>query len=268
MLPSRSSTAPGKERPPGCHQPRAACPRQERPVPVPEAPHEAGGHRGLFPALLPAGDPGPAPAPRPRHGPAPAALPGTGRGGTGETPARPARGQARSGPPRPSQAPPAAAAPQPGPPQPAPLSLPYVLSWLKLANSRWPLPASPLCPAKFMAGQPSPPPSGGGRTRKHLWKAAPLSRGPRGRPDPAASPPGPCLRGGRRSGAAPAPSRPPYGQRACARAAAGSGSCCEAKQGPARPAVDGSLETRLRSPALRVPAVPGLSAATAVPSRW
>lgn len=35
---------------------------------------------------------------------------------------------------------------------------PYVLSWLKLAKSRWPLPASPLCPAKFMAGQPSATP--------------------------------------------------------------------------------------------------------------
>lgn len=270
-FPRQEQKLAGRERAPRCCQhARAACPRGRS---------GSGELRGLTGA--PGAAPGPAPCgisgPAPCGTPAPLQPRGPGRlqrlshhgkGSTGETPAGPARL-------RTSQAAAATA------PQPAPLSPPYVLSWLKLAKSRWPLPASPLCPAKFMAGQPSPPPDrrGGGREGRGstCGRLRPsLSRGRRGRADPAASPPGPCLRGGRRSGPAPAPSRPPYGRRACAGAAVAGGARCEAKQGPPRSALDGRPVARPGSPARARPRCPQaerghrapVTVATTLLSRW
>lgn len=70
----------------------------------------------------------------------------------------------------------------PSPPIPAPP--PYVLSWLKLAKSRWPLPASPLCPAKFMAGQPSTTPVRRGDASKRQRNSSPAAPARSTRPRP------------------------------------------------------------------------------------
>lgn len=51
-------------------------------------------------------------------------------------------------------------------PDPDPRPRPYVMSWLKLAKSSWPAPASPLWLARFMAGRAASGPGRGGRARE------------------------------------------------------------------------------------------------------
>lgn len=140
-FPSRSRSSPGQRPGGGRGQHAATTPQLRVPAggaacPRLSAPKPEGTGR-LFPALLPAGTPAPL---QPRG-------PGKGRPQRRPPPwEEAAPGRPHHGPPaaRPAQGPPGHCPFRRPLPGPGPLSPSYVLSWLKLAKSRWPLPASPL----------------------------------------------------------------------------------------------------------------------------
>lgn len=236
---------------------------------------------------------------------APIGMAGTGAEGGGPRQASPS-GQASASPGRgPLRLPLPAPPTRPGraPPQARFIPSPYVLSWLKLAKSRWPLPASPLWLAKFMAGRPSPPPSGGGRegvgnasSRRNA--SAPAAAAPAVHPRPphprrplvyaAGGGAAPRLRRPRPVGPRrPPPCRPPYRRRACAPPAGAGGAaqaprrwrrtwlggragqrCSEAKQGPRGSAAGWEIRTQASVPNSDVsPLSPALIATATLLSR-